>query len=194
MQMADPKCTEPTLSRGPPNCQNHPQAGISGCPLDTSQVKPQSLEQDVPVAPQTLLLSPCPHVAQTQPFCSPCGQAAVPGLPDYPSSASWEPHCSHGFGTPRHGFPSSPSFHATEPNTNPQVIFGAKSLIWNKPKEEEDTKSSVSGSLGSWRPPSLDMWLTQIEPVLYPFRLGDIQLSKSCPALERGPWAFASTL
>lgn len=105
-----------------------------------------------------------------------------------------DPHCSHGFGTPRHGFPSSPSFHAAEPNTNPQVIFGAKSLIWNKPKEEEDTKSSVSGSLGSWRPPSLDMWLIQIEPVLYPFRLGDIQLSKSCPALERGPWAFASTL
>lgn len=91
MQMADPKCTEPALSRGPPNCQNHPQAGISGCPLDTSQVKPQSLEQDVPMAPQTLLLSPCPHVAQTQPFCSLCGQAAVPGLPNYPFSASWGP-------------------------------------------------------------------------------------------------------
>lgn len=89
--MADPKCTEPTLPRGPPNCQNHPQASISGCPLDTSQVKPQSLQQDVPAAPQTLLLSPCPHVAQTQPFCSPCGQAAVPGLPDYPFSASWGP-------------------------------------------------------------------------------------------------------
>lgn len=105
-----------------------------------------------------------------------------------------DPHCIHCFGTPRHGSPSSPFLRAPEPNTNPRVIFGAKSLIWNKPKEEEDTKSSVSGSLESWRPPSLDMGLTQIEPVLYPFRLGDTHLSESCPALEQGPWAFASTL
>lgn len=187
--MADPKCTEPTLPRGPPNCQNHPQASISGCPLDTSQVKPQSLQQDVPAAPQTLLLSPCPHVAQTQPFCSPCGQAAVPGLPDYPFSASWGPPLHPLLwrtAPPPHSFPSSPFFHAPESNTNPWVIFGAKSIIWNKPKEE-DTESSVSGSLGSWKPPLLDVGLTQIEPVLYPLRLGDTQLSESCPALERGP-------
>lgn len=163
MQMADPKCTEPTLSRGPPNCQNHPQAGISGCPLDTSQVKPQSLEQDVPAFSQTLLLSPCPPLAQTQPFCSPCGQAAVPALPDYPSSASWgpplQPRLWHS--PPWLPPPLLPSMPLGR-TQSPQVIFGARVSFGTNRRKEEDTKSSVLGSLGSWRPPSLDMWLTQL--------------------------------
>lgn len=69
--MADPKCPGPALPWGPPNSLNHPQAGISSCPLGTSQVKPGALPQDVPVVPQTFLFSPHPNVAQPQPQDTP---------------------------------------------------------------------------------------------------------------------------
>lgn len=40
--MAGPKLAGLTLPRSPPNCQNHPQAHRSSCPLNDIQVTPQA--------------------------------------------------------------------------------------------------------------------------------------------------------